>query len=228
MLLLASAPACGNLIVNGGFEIPYVGPTGYSLIWSGPGPAGFGWIVNSGNVEVQGELYPGCPGPAFEGIQFLDLNGILVGTISQTFATIPGEQYLLQFAYANNHFHANTFNPASMIILVFDPSSHADPIETWCVCHGTSTPADLDWRVLSSTFRATSWATTLRFISTTRDDLGGILLDGISVTGKTSAIPEPSSRISAALGLAGLAAYAAWKRCHADIGVSSVFSTGIL
>ena len=93
LVLTASraAPVSATLIVNGGFEVPDVGPTGVEIIF-GSGPTGFGWTVG-GNVEVAGELYPPLPGPAFEGGQFLDLNGVTVGAITQFFATTAGIEH---------------------------------------------------------------------------------------------------------------------------------------
>jgi hypothetical protein len=51
---------------------------------AGSEPAAFGWRVTSGGVDVAiwGSLFVS----AFDGIQFLDLDGFVPGAISQSFA----------------------------------------------------------------------------------------------------------------------------------------------
>ena len=110
-LCLASRPVRGgNLIVNGSFESPSATSSGKIIeVFSGSEPAGFTWNVTSGTVEItqQGYVDPAgqvFAGPAFQGSQWLDLDGISPGAIAQTFATTPGTLYALSFAYANNPF----------------------------------------------------------------------------------------------------------------------------
>jgi len=205
MLCLARPPALGDILVNGSFETPVVGLTGVRVISPGGEPAGFGWVVNSGNVEVFGELYPGLPGPAFDGQQQLDLNGVSVGTLSQSFATAAGLSYLLGFAYANNYVHTNQANPALATVRVFDTASGANLVTPLSISHGTSASTNLDWTTGTVMFTATGANSTLRFISNTSDPAGGILLDGVSVNG-VSAVPEPSvtALLVVALAAAGL------------------------
>lgn len=200
MLLLAT-PAHANLIVNGSFEEPDVGPTGVATFFPGPVPPGFGWTVNSGNVEVAGELYPPLPGPAFDGSQYLDLNGTSIGSIAQLFDTTPGAEYRLSFAYASNYAHHGVLDPAFAMVFVTDVSSLTQLVTPFTISHGSSSSTDLDWIVHEVDFTAIGTSTGLGFNSESRrTPLGGILLDGIVV------VPEPGTSSLFCLGLLGLTA----------------------
>lgn len=184
--------ARAELLINGGFETPNVGQAGITVIGSGAEPLGFGWMVNAGTVEVLSPDYLNLPPLGYEGSQFLDLNGISVGTLSQSFATIAGQSYQLSFAYANNYAHSSPSNPATATVRAFNSATGADLLTPVTISHGTSTASNLNWSVQSLAFTATGSSTTLRFISTTPAPLGGIFLDGVRVTGP-SAVPEPST-----------------------------------
>jgi hypothetical protein len=187
-------------VINGGFEFPDVGPTGIQTFFPGPVPSGFGWTVNSGNVEVTGELYPPLPGPAFEGTQYLDLNGTSVGSIAQFFNTVPGVGYQLSFAYASNYAHHDAANPALASVFVTDVGSLTQLVTPFVISHGTSSSSDLDWVVHQLAFTAVGSSTGLGFNSESgQTPLCGILLDAIVV------VPEPSTASLVGLGLLLLA-----------------------
>jgi hypothetical protein len=170
-------------------------------------PPGFGWTVNSGNVEVAGELYPPLPGPAFDGGQYLDLNGTSIGSIAQFFATTPGVEYLLTFAYASNYAHHDESNPAFANVFVTDVATITQLVTPFTISHGSSSANDLAWIVHQASFTAIGTSTGLGFNSESRNTpLGGILLDGVVV------IPEPGT---AALLLVGLTALASARRTAA-------------
>src|SRR5271157_4325367 len=97
-LSMRTRPVRGeNLIVNGSFESPSAVSSGNIIeIYSGREPAGFTWHATMGTVEVihQGYVTPGgvvFSGPAYQGSQWLDLDGISAGAISQALATTPGQ-----------------------------------------------------------------------------------------------------------------------------------------
>lgn len=58
-----------------------------------------GWQVVSGSVDIIG---PPTYGPAAEGFYMVDINGGNNGQIKTNIATLPGQQYLLSYAYARN------------------------------------------------------------------------------------------------------------------------------
>ncbi len=172
--------------VIGGFEIPQLtGGREFITIAPGSEPAGFGWSVTSGNVNVV--VGEGGFITAFAGTQWLDLDGGTAGTIQQSFATTPGGVYSLSFAYANNPILGTV--PASATVRLFNTENNAQLLPPFTITHSTSSGSDPDW-IQSPViqFTAVGALTTLSFAS---DDpagsIGGIALDGISV----SRVPEP-------------------------------------
>ncbi len=199
LLFSPFAIARADLIVNGGFEAPALAPGAFLTIGPGGEPAGFGWTVSSGNVDV-GHLpvSPFIAFDAFEGNQGLDLNGTQRGAIFQDFATNVGQMYLLSFVYADNPVEGGV---SSADILVSDAALSTSLLSD-SVFHSTSTNTpvpDADFGFYSSSFTATGTLTRLAFSSTSASNTpsGGILLDAVSVV----AVPEPSSLITMLAGL---------------------------
>src|ERR1700737_2860792 len=108
MGLMTTIPAEAKLLVNGSFE-------------TGPNPGSFtnfalgstaitGWTVSLGNIDYIGSLWV-----AADGSRSLDLEGSAgtcntatancPGGIAQSFATVPGQQYMLTFDLAGNLFN---------------------------------------------------------------------------------------------------------------------------
>ncbi len=200
-LLIFAKPAYSSLLVNGSFESPTVGPTGIATISMGSSPAGFGWVVDAGNVEVFGELYPPLPGPSFNGQQHLDLNGVLVGTLSQTFSTIAGTDYNFSFVYASNYVHHDINSPALATVQIVDTDTGTDNVSPFSISHGTSSATDLDWTFLELIFTATGSSSSIVFTSDSiNTPLGGILLDDVAVV-----VPLPSAGLLFLTGLLALA-----------------------
>ena len=196
VLLMLPTTAQANLVINGGFEFPNVGPTGIATFFPGPVQPGFGWTVNSGNVEVAGEFTPSVPGPAFDGAQYLDLNGTDIGSIAQFFSTTPGVTYDMSFAYASNYAHHGESNPAHATVFVTDVGSVTQLVTPFSIHHGSSSASDLDWVVHEIQFTAIGTSTGLGINSESRNTpLGGILLDGVTI------VPEPSTGLLLLLGL---------------------------
>ena len=86
-VLITASPAQTNLIANESFEIPIVtSPSQYWNISPGTEPPGFAWQVTTGNVDVQtaGTFWISR---AFDGQQYLDLDGYRPGAIAQSFVT---------------------------------------------------------------------------------------------------------------------------------------------
>jgi Protein of unknown function (DUF642)/PEP-CTERM motif len=199
-LFIASRPVrAGNLIVNGSFESPSATSSGKIIeVFSGSEPAGFTWHVTSGTVEItqQGYVDPAgqvFAGPAFQGSQWLDLDGISPGAIAQAFATTPGTLYALSFAYANNPFRNNPSDSGdpSATVRLTDTATN-DNLASLSISHDTSTGNNYDWTLSGPLqFVATGTSTTLSFVSNDAPESDeGVFLDGISVD---AAVPEPSS-----------------------------------
>src|SRR5262249_25880980 len=90
----ASRPA--NLVKNGGFEQPPVGPANNNDCLRGHDDLP-GWRIEAGNGD-------GCKKPwqPSEGGQIPGLNGDTRGVIFQDIATTPGRWYRVRFALAGN------------------------------------------------------------------------------------------------------------------------------
>jgi hypothetical protein len=197
--------AHANQINNGSFETPIVtSPSEYQTIVPGSEPPGFGWQITTGNVDavIQGAVFAST---AFDGVQFLDLDGTTAGGIAQSFATTPGNSYVLTFAYANNP--AGGTIPAHGTVSIIDTTSTSDLITPLLLTHGSSTQAAPDWIASGAiSFIAVGTNTTLTFTSNDPSSSdGGIFLDAVSVTGSSiPQVPEPATFALMSLGLAGV------------------------
>ena len=212
-VLSGAAVHADNMVLNGGFEAPVAVRGILTIVASGSIPSGFAWGVQSGGVEVIRQNYVGgssgqasFTGPAYEGLQWLDLDSEQTpgpGTLSQAFATTAGLQYELTFAYASNPYRGYS-GPAKATVRLFDTNSTADLVTAFQISHGSSTGSNYDWQGSGPlSFTATGVTTTLRFSSDNPSNSdAGILLDGISVV---AAVPEPST-----LALAGASAVLAY------------------
>jgi hypothetical protein len=166
-----------QLIINGGFETPDT-PT-YIRIGAGQNTIA-PWVVGLDSVEVGDAVGNGfIVGPAFEGAQFLDLNGTGRGRLTQALATTPGSLYTVTFAYANNYWNGST--SASARVRLFD--GLGDRLNQ-TITHSGATAGNYHWTVFNGQFTAVTNTTRLEFTSLT--DLsghsGGIMLDAVQVT----------------------------------------------
>jgi hypothetical protein len=208
---VAQNASADNLLVNGGFEVPVQGapnfaafniPAGSSLIT--------GWNVVQGNVDLTTTANYG-PGPNTlnpSSVQDVDLigdtngsNGVF-GGLSQSFATIPGQQYRLTFDYSHNN---GTFSPDYAVqVTVADAHTPANTVfsveQSQAFFPQAGFPSG-GWQTFSRDFSANSDLTLLTFIDTRGAFNAGIYLDDISVQA-VSSVPGPI----AGAGLPGLIA----------------------
>ena len=84
-----------ELLVDGGFETPKIHPRKQARTFFAGETALASWRITAGSVDVQTYW------PAAQGTHTLDLNGVSAGTIEQSFATVLGQVYQLQFDYGN-------------------------------------------------------------------------------------------------------------------------------
>jgi choice-of-anchor C domain-containing protein len=190
--VLSAAPAqAANLLTNGGFEAPAIG--GFFQNFGSGSTAITGWTVdqlNAGeNVDIVNGLFtPGGPSPAFEGSQFLDLVGFgTLGSIFQSFTTVAGQSYTLNFAYSHNLFGGDL--SADAVVGLANGGALGSAIVQTGFSHSSGTATNLDWRNFSLGFVAAGTQTTLVFLSGTGGNNAGVLLDNVSV----NAVPEPAA-----------------------------------
>jgi choice-of-anchor C domain-containing protein len=170
-----------NLIANGGFETPVIGPTWQTFHAGSTELAP--WDILSGSVDIVRTFWP-----SNEGQNSLDLGGESSGTIQQSFATVPGREYTLSFQYGNHPSGAaasgrvNVIGTATLLNTVLNHS-------------GSSYP-NMQWTPYMSTFIADSTTTTLRFIDLTNSSIG-FTLDTVLVksAGTSSTIHVPNGSI---------------------------------
>ena len=177
----ATSTLAANLIQDGGFEQPVtstfvdvVAPDATTI------PS---WNVTGGSVDVVNAAGNGFDvGAAYEGAQYLDLNGTAAGTISQVVPTLSGVTYTLQLAYANNY-----APPSSLTANVTVIGASATLLST-SITHSSSVAGNLNWTIFSQNFTADGASATLTFASQNSGN-GGVFLDAISI----SQAPEPST-----------------------------------
>ena len=173
----APAPESGaSLIVNGSFE----------RIDMETWPGGF-WTPNGGSSAIPGWIVTGVSvdyvvapyWQASDGIASLDLNGTTLvggsylGGVSQTFATIAGQQYVVRFDLAGNP----DAREQSLVVTAPGTTQH------FAVNTAGKTLAAMGYTAQQFTFTATGSTSTLSFSSA--DGLGdfqGPVIDNVVVT----------------------------------------------
>lgn len=202
-LAAAQSASAASLLVNGGFEEPIQGaplfaafnvPAGSSLIT--------GWTIVQGNVDLTNTC---CYGPGPNSLhplssQSVDLigdtngSGGVQGGLSQSFATVIGEQYRLMFDYSHNN---GTYSPDYAVqVTVADANAPANTIfsveRSQAYVPGQVFGTAV-WESFSQDFIATSTLTLLTFINTRGAFNAGIYLDEVSVELVNSQVPVPAA-----------------------------------
>jgi len=195
-------------IVNGGFEVPVIASNSAQQFNAGSA-AIVGWTVQSGSVDlVDTGLFA-----AFQGKQSLDLDGLSPGSISQSFATIAGQTYNLDFAYANNGITPFAGYSANVNV------TGGGTLLNTTISHNTSggagaSLAQMDYVLFHGLFVADSAASTILFSSLDpAGQNGGIVLDAVSITPAVAitATPEFGSVFSLG-GLLAAGGFGFWAR----------------
>jgi hypothetical protein len=188
--LTPTSLSAAELLTNGGFEAPVVG--GPCCVTSPPTVIP-GWTATPDVNVVNGTFSSSAGNLAKEGNQYLDLVGQANGgTISQSFATVVGQVYALNFWYSHNLFAGLSAAEARL-----SAGNLSDNIR-----HTGGNNGNLAWQFYSNSFTATSASTTLTFVNTVGGQNEGVLLDAVSVM----AVPEPSTWAMLILGFGLLGA----------------------
>lgn len=196
LVAAACAAACGvatsagaAAFTNGSFELG-VDPGG-SFVELGAGSTGItGWVVGGDSVDYIGGYWQ-----AEDGSRSVDLSGAANGSVSQTFDTLAGQSYVVNFFLAGNP----DGGPAAKVAITSADGSQLQS-NTFTVT-GSDSRSNMGWQAYSYNFTAATNSTTLTFASATGTAYGPAL-DNVSVAG----VPEPATWAMMLIGFGGLGA----------------------
>jgi len=174
---IIALPAAANAtaFTNGSFEL---GTAPGSFTQLSVGAANItGWSVVSGTIDYIGSYWQ-----AGAGSRSVDMSGTSAGSISQTFDTVLGKTYTVDFLMAGNPDGGS----ASKVLKV---SATGNSQQSFNFNTNGKTKSAMGWTSKSYQFTATGTSTTLNFLAVGSGSYG-TALDGITVT---SAVPEPAS-----------------------------------
>jgi Protein of unknown function (DUF642) len=182
--VLPPSPALpGNLLVNGSFEQPRVPPgAGARLLDRAEDLPG--WHITAGSVDVvASDRWQSAPD---QGNQSLDLIGDRPATLEQTFATVPGQEYLFggwvaphpDNPYSDEGRADVSINGRFRFLI-----GHSFPYRT---------RTSMAWAPFLGRFQADASSTTLRLTDTSQGwSAGGLVLDGLFVTPADRPLESP-------------------------------------
>jgi len=193
MAITTSAGAA--TLINGSFETNTLTPAqaamaasqGYVTLSKGS-KAITGWTVNGGSIDYIGSYWK-----AAQGSWSLDMSGNTNGSITQSFATTPGQTYDVTFDLAGNPDGSPTNKDLGV-------DAGGSPISLYGFDSAGATHSNMGWTPESYVFQATGALSSLTFTSLdTPNTPYGPALDNISI----SAVPEAATWMMMLLG-AGL------------------------
>jgi choice-of-anchor C domain-containing protein len=198
LMAAAFAAACGvagsagaAAFTNGSFESASVNPgSGFTTLFAGS-TAITGWVVGGDSIDYIGGYWQ-----PEDGARSVDLSGNANGSIAQTFDTVAGQAYLVNFWLAGNP----DGGPAAKIAISSADGSQLQS-NTFTVT-GANSHTNMGWAAYTYQFTAATNATTLSFASATNTAFGPAL-DNVSVS---LAVPEPTSWALMLIGFGGLGA----------------------
>jgi subtilisin-like proprotein convertase family protein len=157
---------------SNGFEGPPNGSPSAGSYFGG------GWLVNSGDVDVvyNGVYGPGIP-TAYQGTNFIDLNGVGPADITTNVSTVVGQTYALNFAFAQNPDGPNNGSPTAAV----DVRQNSTLVGFVSLTTSGFSWSNLGWSTTSFVFTATAPVTQIEFVSSTTGNYG-MLLDAVSLT----------------------------------------------
>jgi choice-of-anchor C domain-containing protein len=210
--VLIAASANATPFVNGSFESG--ADPGSFIALNGGDSSIDGWTVGEGANSVD---YIGSYWSASDGTRSIDLNGLVPGSISQTFDVVSGQAYRVSFDLAGNPAGGPQFKTldSTADLTLFSPA----PFDV-----SNTNLTNMGWINYSFLFTATSNSETLTFTSTTTGNSGnstyptafGPALDNVTI----AAVPEPSTWAMMLLGFLGLGFVAYRRKSHSILRIA--------
>ena len=198
MCLTAAALAAGagpavagiNLVTNGSFEISDLNPGAAWIPMNAGNTAITGWTTFGGGIDYMGSIVA-----ASDGVRSVDLNNVTPGGgVEQTFATVAGWIYTVEFDLS-----ANMYGGPTPKVMEVSAAGQSEQFEFDYVAAG-ATAQDPAWERISWSFIGNGSSATLRFTGVSTG-VYGAEIDHVVVTGVA---PTPGT--AALLGLGGLVA----------------------
>ncbi len=170
----------GNLIKNGSFEKPVVGPGSYALFSTGQTFKHWTVIGASGDVGIVSGTFTqnGFSFPAEKGGQWLDLTGVsntpAIG-VQETITTVAGAAYKLTFWVGNVYDPGGIFGTTSTVNVLVNGSTVASDTNSQ---QGTTQV----WQKFTVHFTAVSATTQVGFLNGDPSNDTNNGLDAVSLT----------------------------------------------
>jgi len=175
--LLLSGAAQAAIIVNGSFESG-INPPGANFSTLGAGNANItGWTIGGGGIDWIGTFWE-----ASDGLRSLDMTAITAGSISQSFATVIGQRYVISFDIAGNPSPSGGPTLKSL-----DVSVNSSGLANYTFDTAGFTRANMGWIGKSYSFIANSTTSNLAFVSN-NGFASGPALDNVTIS-----VPEAST-----------------------------------
>ncbi|BAY13591.1 DUF642 domain-containing protein [Calothrix sp. NIES-2098] len=180
-----------NIVTNGSFESPDIPTPSFKIFPSIPG-----WSLSPGSKGIGIEVQDNIAGKPFEGNQFVELDSNGVTGIFQDLATVIGQKYKLEFAFAPRQ------GVADNRLNIFWGDNLVDSLSA----NGAGA-AKTKWQTFAYELVATSTTTRLSFNDLDEvSNNAGAYLDDVKVTAipEATKVPEPATVLGLlAIGMVG-------------------------